>query len=536
MQIKKIKIALVVDNNKIDLWQYRALKKISDLADVHLILNCTNTTIKRTIKKNLLYYFLNMSSVKNRLSKKVLFQPHNIQKVDFTSLYDGAWQFLPEEVIEEVRKSDISLVVKFGMGLLKRKNSDFTIPILSFHHGDPDKYRGRPAGFYELLFDEGSCGVIVQDICDVLDGGAVYAKGYSKIFKHSYKKTVENFYQISEFILYEAIKNYIDNKHLVTDDLQKAKGKNYRLPSNSLVIKFTFKLFKFKLKRLLYGLFYEKNWKVSIIESYIDPISNTQLETALGHTLEVNSKFSFYADPFFSPNPDEIYLEALRSATGLGSIVAVDSQTGRIKKEIFDGRHFSYPNVIEHNGLFLLFPEVAGHSPPFVVDGIDPTKEKIYLKGIDQKRLIDGTLLSKDGVLYLFAGNPDLANNVLHLYYSKDLTKRFIEHPSSPICINPEGARMGGNIICHNNELFRVGQDNRFGYGERVSVFKINSINEKVYSEKLVSSVEVAGKLGPHTINIRGKDVVFDFYENTFNLFAWYNRLLGLLLSSLRKN
>lgn len=529
---EKIKIALILDKNKIDLWQYIALKKISDLADICLILNCTNTTIKRNIKIHFLYYFLNLFSIRNRFSKKLTCKFNEIRKIDFVSIYEHNWQSLPDEVVQELKKSDISLVIKFGMGLLKRNDPKLNIPIFSFHHGDPDKYRGRPAGFYEMLFDESSCGVIVQDICDVLDGGVVYAKGYSKIFKHSYKKTVENFYQISGFVLREAINNFISNINLKTEALKKPKGKNFRLPSNSLVLKFSFKLLKFKIKRLLYGLFYEKAWKVSIIESYIDPMKNNVLQTSLGHTLQVNSKFKFYADPFFGFSKDEIYLEALRSSTGLGSIIAVDGRSSTVRDEIFSGNHYSYPNSIKADGVFLLFPEVAGHSSPFFINmrRSDSKKEKIYLKGLEQKKLIDATLFPNDGLLYLFAGEPDLANNVLHLYFSKSLSEKFQEHPCSPIRIDPEGARMGGNIISYNDELFRIGQDNRFGYGEKVNVFKIQILDENSYSEKLVSSVRVDGKFGPHTINVQGDKVVFDFYENHFSVLAWYRRLLGLFL------
>ena len=37
------------------------------------------------------------------------------------------------------------------MNLFKINKKLINLPILSFHHGDPSKYRGRPAGFYEIL-------------------------------------------------------------------------------------------------------------------------------------------------------------------------------------------------------------------------------------------------------------------------------------------------------------------------------------------------------------------------------------------------
>ena len=40
------------------------------------------------------------------------------------------------------------------MNLLKINNDNKHLHILSFHHGDPRKYRGRPAGFYEIFMEK----------------------------------------------------------------------------------------------------------------------------------------------------------------------------------------------------------------------------------------------------------------------------------------------------------------------------------------------------------------------------------------------
>ena len=61
------------------------------------------------------------------------------------------------------------------MGLLKIDEKLSKCNVISFHHGNPSKYRGRPSGFFEILNDEKRSGVIVQKINNELDAGDIYA-------------------------------------------------------------------------------------------------------------------------------------------------------------------------------------------------------------------------------------------------------------------------------------------------------------------------------------------------------------------------
>ena len=70
----------------------------------------------------------------------------------------------------------IDAIVKFGLGLLRVPDRTvLPIPILSFHHGDPGAYRGRPAGFWELIEGASFVGQVVQILRNRLDAGRVVA-------------------------------------------------------------------------------------------------------------------------------------------------------------------------------------------------------------------------------------------------------------------------------------------------------------------------------------------------------------------------
>lgn len=88
---------------------------------------------------------------------------------------DGLGQRLPEDVVEAVaEESDVA--VRLGFGVLK--GEILTAPthgVVSFHHGDVRRYRGRPVGVWEFYHDEPEAGVTLQQLTETLDGGGIVA-------------------------------------------------------------------------------------------------------------------------------------------------------------------------------------------------------------------------------------------------------------------------------------------------------------------------------------------------------------------------
>ena len=146
------------------------------------------------------------------------------------------------------------------MNLLKIDDNLSNIPILSFHHGNPSKYRGRPAGFYEILNNEKTVGIIVQRLTNELDAGKILAYAEAKIINYSYRKTSINFYKNSKFLLSKTIDNLCEKIVNI-----KKSNKAFKLPSNFTVLKFLFLIF-FNLKKKIFMDFFEKKWKVAFLK------------------------------------------------------------------------------------------------------------------------------------------------------------------------------------------------------------------------------------------------------------------------------
>lgn len=524
----KVRAALIVDGNEIKSWQRAALEGAADLLDVQLVLSCTNTRIKRRLWRNFLYYILNFFSLRNSLTRRVSGYFSDVRVLGFESDYDGAWQVIPATVVDELRRLDIDVVVKFGMSLLRIDGPLAGVDILSFHHGDPESYRGRPAGFYELYQNADRVGIIVQRISNKLDAGDVYARGYSKICYHSYKKTAENFYHNSRFLLRKAIINYQNKTPVILNNL----GPNYRLPSNWLVLKFLFRIFFRKLMRLSYGAFVEKKWGVVVYENMVFD-TDLKLNVKDGVCAPIPASYVFYADPFFGGQGSCIRVEALDKRTGLGDIVQLDAKTLELERVLLKGKHYSYPFSFVDDGNSYIIPEAAGHSSPFYLKescgegGVNFEVSK--LQGLESESLVDGTLFNRDGVYYFFCGYSNQAANTLQLFTSRKIDGPYAKHPACPIVIDPKSARMAGRIIENDGKIYRLGQNNCRGYGDGITVSEIVLLSESSYKEVSIGEVRFEDACGPHTLDIYDGNMVLDFYKEKFSLLAGYRRLIAKL-------
>lgn len=522
----KVRAALLVDNLQICRWQLEALAAAKDSIDLVLVLNCQNTSNKKSVLKYFLYYVLNLFTLKNSLTKRIPINLEQTEVVNFESIYKGAWQSLPKEVYDALEQGSVDVVIKFGMSLLRLDEHQKMPPFLSYHHGNPSKYRGRPAGFYEILNGEKSTGIIVQSLSNKVDAGEIYAYAESKVVNYSYKKTALNFYSNSAPLLNKAIVNLANQ----TTIRMNVDGKNYRLPSNYKVISFLILLCSNAIKKVFYGLFFEKRWNIATSPNSLSLTKSEELSSQLFKEIPIQTKYNFYADPFYSEDGEKIRLEALDKRTGLGDILEVETENYAYQSVFLSGEHFSYPCSFLHEGEEYLLPEVASHSAPYLI-AANKMDEKYYLKGLEDKRILDATLHQKDGKAYLFFGENKTAHTVLNLWVADSPFGEFKPHPMNPVVISPLVARMGGKIMTHKDKALRFGQNNSGEYGESISIMQITALSEQVYNEVEIGKITIDKFSGPHSVgfNTDMSEILIDYYSNKFSLFAGVRRIKARL-------
>jgi hypothetical protein len=520
-----LKLAVIADRGLVPRFALEALNQVEGTGEV-AVFSCTNTRLPRRVIKHGAYYALNLFTVRNPLTRLVPVSGGTkavTSVTEFESSLDGAWQQLPEPVVRALGAFDV--VLKFGMGLMRVPPPErLGVPILSYHHGDPDKFRGRPAGFWEIAAGEQVMGQMVQVIGNRLDAGRVVAFAETKVLPWSYRATLIESFRHSPLIINEAIRNALAGVSLG----KPCAGRNWRLPSNVKLLSVLAAMTARRVRRLGYGALVEKRWQVSTAPAPADPAAlftgNAFPDASLWRIVEPASGYSFYADPFFAEQG--LFVEALRETSGLGEIVLV--RGGDHRRISYEPGHMSYPAAVRIDGREIIVPEMANWSEPHAYrleDGRLHDQGPLQVGG--GCRIADPTLLVRQGRVWLFGNDRDEGSNVLRLWSAPSIGQRFLEHPLSPIRISPEGARMAGSLIEHRGRLFRLGQDFRSGYGDGICAFEIEELDEHRYRERPLGRLAFLDRRGPHTLNIRGGEMAFDWYRDRVTPMAGLRRLLA---------
>lgn len=528
--MREHRLALIVDELSIARFQLEGLKLLK-LAPLD-VFSCTNTNVRRDLVKHFLYYLLKLLVWRTPEERRIALPATGLplgRSWSFQSLQDGSWQSLPPHVVRQLCSGRYDAILKFGMNLM-RVPAELSDRILSYHHGDPDTYRGRPAGLYELLNGEPAMGQVIQILSNKLDAGRVVAFAETKVHNHSYRTTLRESLRHSPLLLPIALRNLATGRVIP----RRSTGKNFRLPSNWLVLNVITRTAAAKLRRLAYGAFIEKGWNVSLVE-----LKEGERESILAggdfpaagrwRTIEKLREFNFYADPFFLQEDQErILVEAMDRSTGKGKILFIEHGSQML---VSRGRgHFSYPATIREGDRTFVVPEIAGWAAPSLFELREKELHEAWPLQIEgSPRIIDPTIVSHGGRFYLFGNRRDLGDGVLWLWWAESLARPFAVHTASPVRISPYGSRMGGAFVQVAGQLVRFGQDSSGAYGDGILAFAVRQLSPDRYEEEPMARLSLGDVHGPHTINFAGNFLLFDWYRNRFSPAAGMRRLLGKL-------
>ena len=524
-----MKISLIVDSEYISKWEYDAILYATSRSDIEIdsVLFCTNSISPRRYFKHFLYFALNLFAMRNKWTKSTEWRGLTSDRTRvkrFNAEISGTWQSIPTEILQWMGTSPPDVIVKFGMNLLRDPQKlPSKFGVLSYHHGDPEKYRGRPAGFYELLFKEKEVGVIVQRLSNSLDGGEVISSGKFKIYGHSYKRSLENAYGSGRFLLHKALNN------LDCPQSPKKLGRIYTLPTNFQVVVFSINILVRKMRWILGVLFFRKKWSISTANKSINDV---MADSDLSHNstrLHTPKEFAFAADPFFLQD-GSIICEVVEKGSNIGNLAIVANENLVIidSPHLEKTKHNSFPFVSNIEGLNFLMPEMAsrGQQRLYEIDANNQIVRSFPLTGLEHETLIDPIITVQDGTIWLLAGKLGSDLDCLFLWSSKSIHEPFEEHKLNPIVCSPKFARNAGAIFKHEGHFYRPAQDCTENYGDGISIMRIESISQTSYIETLVKSIKFSESFGPHTINFGENIAVFDDYKKVFDPFAWKTKVI----------
>ena len=504
-------------------WQVEALRRLASDADL-LVFSCGNSRPGPRRLRHAFYYLLNLFTIRNPKTRRTRW-PTDLPALEvecFEAVNAGVWQELPRELVDHMRGGRLDAIVKFGMGLLRIPSEEqLPIPILSYHHGDPARFRGRPAGYYEMLSGERVVGQVVQRLSNKLDAGDILAFAQTKVAAHSYRSTLVEVYRHSPLILKTAIDNALAGRSWRPPQW----GRNYRLPSNASILAFLIKQWRHAAGHLFYGLFKEKGWRVATVEADKDAaldVVAAALSNADWQVVPLPERYRFLADPFFHPEGG-LLVEGFNSRTHRGDILHLEQGSARAISG--PGGHYSYPATCFDGSRWHVVPEISEWSTAksFPLDQTLETPTELRIAR--RPRLLDPTPFAHDGAVYIFANLAEEGPSVLRLWMAEKFGDEFMEHPASPIRISPHGSRMAGSIAMIGGELVRIGQDLQRSYGDGLCFFRINWLDRHRYEEQWLRDFRFDHCRGPHTLNFARGRAAFDYYVETRSPFAGIRRI-----------
>lgn len=524
-----MRVAILCNGRDLAFWQRQAVDRIAGRHEI-FILACSEPAPPSRRWKHAAYYALNLASIRNRMTKRVPFPAAAdviAGRIDVQPAMDGAWAILPAEAIAWLIENRVDSIVKFGLNLLRVPPADeLPIPILSYHHGDPRRYRGRPAGFYELCNGDPFVGQVVQILTNKLDAGEIVAFAESRAVPHSYRRTLMAAYALSPHLLPVAL-DAVGSK--VRIDIA-ANGRNYRLPGTIQVVRFVLQRIRALLRLLFYGALIEKKWRIATcdIPQAADPISAVgEAGAATWSVPPVDRRFAFYADPFFHGDDGAILAEALNRWSGKGEVVNLAN--GATTSLSSEGGHLSYPATVVEDGRAYVIPESSEWSRAGIYEIADGRLMRLADLDVAAGGLLDPTPFRAGGHVYLFANSIEDGPSILHLWSAPSIFGRFDLHPCSPVRISARGSRMAGQVQPWPGGLYRIGQDSRQSYGDGLLAFRIKSLSPTEYAEEEAGSAAFHAVRGPHTLNVSAGTMLFDFYTERFSPLAGVRRMIGKL-------
>ena len=452
--------------------------------------------------------------------------PDDVRVISFESEWESGQQSLPTYVTDQLE--DIDVVVKFGMNRLRNPESiPTTHGVVSYRHGSSKTQRGNSAGFHELDQGEPVMDIVVQQRTGSREGGRILAKAHSRVVPTSHKATLNDAMALGAPLLAQALAALRSNDASETMTLEPERS----LPRNRHVVRTLTKMTVARVGRLFYGGFKEKRWNVAYVPGTFDPENTDAPHSDDLQPIGLPQGYTFAADPCAYYN-GRLYVELMHAGRGTGEIFAYANGAWQPVDVPVNGGHLSYPQIVEYDGATYLFPEMADNGPPALYKFHEEELKcdaPQYLVGLENERIVDGTMVEHNGHWYLFGSPLDTANERLDLWVADNPLGSWTLHPSSPLCLDPRSARMGGPILHAHDRLYRVGQDGSIDYGQSASVSRIETLTPDDYKEVWLRPFAIEGAFGPHTVLANENGYWLDYYTEKTTPMAGIRRLRGLL-------
>ena len=418
-------------------------------------------------------------------------------------------QYFDDESLKTIRSHDLDFLLRFGFNIVRGEILSIArYGVWSFHHADVEKYRGSPAGFWEIYHGDPVTGAILQRLTERLDGGIVLRQGHLKTVDYSYVRNIHSVYHESAAwpaLVCQDIRN--GDTTALAGSPSGSTAPIYYPPSNLQLLRFAGKIGWNRVRRrreaqvrqLAIGVvdgevasFLEPDFNPSLQEVDVPTgviVSNLNSVTVLG-----DGAIVFTGRDHLDDTPYTIFAD-LSFTEGRWSFV----EKTKIRQNT---SAFAAEFVFDHAGsIYGIFKSSAGSG--IELYSLDPAKDQwqkeiVLIKDIDVSH---PTVFQYEDRWWLFGiDNRFGGGHRLVVYYADDLKGAWQSHSANPVKIDIRSSQPAGPHFFHDGDLYRPVLNGAVVPRPHAVVNRVLSLSPAEFAEETVREIRPAAIAGPRLV------------------------------------
>lgn len=396
--------------------------------------------------------------------------------------------------------------------------------IWSYQHGDVDRYRGDPAGFWEMYERNPVTGTALKILDGKPDGGQVIYRsfGATESFESLIKNRAMHFRKAIPFVARCLRVVYEHGLEGLTIEPVGAIAPSSRRhsPNNGQMLLFV-------TGALLRSLWSRLEQRLELVHDhwFLAYVLGRETHPGTGKPVVALHPPSghFWADPCVVKSKGEhyVFFEDYEYVRGFGDIsafwIGTDGSLGAPQTVLSTGSHLSYPFVFEWQGIHYMIPESSSERVVKLYRALNfPFQWTLESVLLDNIAAVDATLFEHEKRWYLFANVSESGGSKwdeLFLFVADTPLGPWTPHPMNPIVSNVQAARPAGAIFSQDGKLYRPAQNSAKSYGESIAVQEILALSPTEYRESPAYKIEpgwLPDIRGCHTISLSNEITLLD--------------------------
>ncbi|MBL8001195.1 MAG: hypothetical protein JNL05_04455 [Flavobacteriales bacterium] len=448
-------------------------------------------------------------------------------RIACTAPAQGSARVFSTTELQRIRELRPDVLLRFAFGIVR--GEVLTLPthgVWSYHHGDEQKFRGGPPGFWEIMKGDPVTGAILQRLTDKLDAGLVLRKGWFSTIDHSLEETVDTVLTHSAPWAADVCRALLSgDADAATGTASGSTAPVYKYPDNLTFLRFLRKQARNKVRFHRAQLKEHEEWNVGVLYQPIHHLLEERPSLNV-QWLPAPAKSAFRADPFGYVGSDgqlNMLYERYDRATGKGDINRLrpkrDNVLKRSRAMLTLPSHLSYPYVVntrDANGeqVTYVIPENAAGG------GVDLYRVRADNEALEPVQrlldvpLYDPTVFEHEGRWWMMGTLAPLTNVHLVIYHAPSLFGPWTPHARNPVKCDIRTARPAGTPFVHGGMLYRPSQDSSSTYGHRVVINRVEELTPERFREVALKTVGPLGgtswNKGFHTVSAVGDLTLVD--------------------------